>query len=71
MKIKEITIYGFGRWVDQTFSFSNSNLITLLGDNESGKTTLHQFIIYMLFGMTKKRNVIFIVQKQAVSWGEG
>ncbi len=54
MKIKEITIYGFGRWVDQTFSFSNSNLITLLGDNESGKTTLHQFIIYMLFGMTKK-----------------
>ncbi|MEK4301004.1 AAA family ATPase [Oceanobacillus sp. FSL W8-0428] len=55
MKIKEITIYGFGRWVDQTFSFSNSNLITLLGDNESGKTTLHQFIIYMLFGMTKKK----------------
>ncbi|WP_077603322.1 ATP-binding protein [Oceanobacillus sojae] len=55
MKIKEITIYGFGKWVDQTFSFSNSNLITLLGDNESGKTTLHQFILYMLFGMTKKK----------------
>ncbi|WP_152654903.1 AAA family ATPase [Oceanobacillus sp. CFH 90083] len=55
MKIKEITIYGFGRWVDQTFSFSNSHLITLLGNNESGKTTLHQFILYMLFGMTKKK----------------
>ncbi|GIO21626.1 AAA family ATPase [Oceanobacillus sp. J11TS1] len=55
MKIKEITIYGFGRWIDQTFSFSNSNLITLLGENESGKTTLHQFILYMLFGMTKKK----------------
>ncbi|MFD1414195.1 ATP-binding protein [Oceanobacillus jeddahense] len=56
MKIKEITIYGFGRWVDKTFSFSDSNLITLLGENESGKTTLHQFILYMLFGMTKKKS---------------
>ncbi|GAA0329140.1 AAA family ATPase [Oceanobacillus oncorhynchi subsp. oncorhynchi] len=55
MRIKEITIYGFGRWVDQTFSFSGSNLITLLGDNEAGKTTLHQFILYMLFGMSKKQ----------------
>ncbi|MFD1065750.1 AAA family ATPase [Oceanobacillus locisalsi] len=55
MKIKEITIYGFGRWIDQTFSFSESHLITLFGDNESGKTTLHQFMIYMLFGMTKKQ----------------
>ncbi|WP_179134517.1 AAA family ATPase [Oceanobacillus timonensis] len=55
MKIKEITIYGFGRWIDQSFSFSDSHLITLLGNNESGKTTLHQFMIYMLFGMTKKQ----------------
>lgn len=59
MKIKEITIYGFGQWVDHTFTFPDGNLITILGKNESGKTTLHQFILFMLFGMSPKEREFY------------
>jgi exonuclease SbcC len=49
MYIKNVLIEGFGKFVDKTFTFSkNSNLI--FGVNESGKTTLMNFLLAMLFG---------------------
>ncbi len=55
MKIEQAEIYGFGKWVDKRFSFEQGNYIEVGGDNESGKTTLRQFILYVLFGLTTKQ----------------
>ncbi|BAC13101.1 hypothetical conserved protein [Oceanobacillus iheyensis HTE831] len=55
MRITDIIIYGFGQWVDQQFTFSSSKITTIYGENESGKSTLQQFIIFMLFGMPPKQ----------------
>lgn len=49
MKIKKLEIYGFGKWIDQTFDVSN-DLFLFVGKNESGKTTLMTFIHHILFG---------------------
>jgi len=56
MKILKATIYGFGKWVDVTFKFmeNENNFICFYGENESGKTTLQQFILYILFGLPPK-----------------
>ena len=50
MYIKRLTIYGFGQWVDQSFSF-NQQMTCFYGKNESGKSTLQNFILFMLFGL--------------------
>lgn len=59
MRIMDITIYGFGQWVDQQFTFSSSEITTIYGENESGKSTLQQFILFMLFGMPPKQRKFY------------
>ncbi|MFS0752242.1 AAA family ATPase [Oceanobacillus sp. 1P07AA] len=59
MRIKDITIYGFGQWVDHQFTFSSSEITTIYGENESGKSTLQQFILFMLFGMSPKQRKFY------------
>ncbi|NVY96875.1 AAA family ATPase [Lactobacillus sp. DCY120] len=49
MRITGVRIYGFGCWVDQEFSFQTDYQV-IVGDNESGKTTLLAFIYSVLFG---------------------
>ncbi|MEI3607102.1 AAA family ATPase [Pseudogracilibacillus sp. SE30717A] len=57
MKFVRAEIYGFGKWVDATFDFTNGLLASFYGENEAGKSTLQQFILYMLFGLPpRKRN---------------
>ena len=51
MKIERVEIYGFGKWIDQSFDFTEDNIICLYGENEAGKSTLQQFILYVLFGL--------------------
>lgn len=51
MKFVQAEIYGFGKWIDTQFDFSKAPLICIYGENESGKSTLQQFILYMLFGL--------------------
>ena len=48
MKIKQLKIEGFGKLINQTYDFKN--LTTVIGDNETGKSTILAFIKYMLFG---------------------
>ncbi|SFL40478.1 Uncharacterized protein YhaN [Gracilibacillus orientalis] len=55
MRLESIHIYGFGKWIDQHFSFQQDGHIEIAGDNESGKTTLQQFILFMLFGLKSKQ----------------
>ncbi|WHX24757.1 AAA family ATPase [Virgibacillus halodenitrificans] len=55
MKFISATINGFGKWVDESFDFYNEGVNCLYGQNESGKSTLHLFILFMLFGMPPKQ----------------
>ena len=55
MKIKEITIYGYGKWVDQRFD-SLADLQIFYGKNEAGKSTLMAFIHSILFGFPTKQS---------------
>ena len=59
MKFLQVKIYGFGKWVDQTIDFPSTNPICFYGENESGKTTLQQFILYVLFGLPPRKLVPF------------
>src|SRR5690625_602082 len=57
VKIEQATIYGFGKWVDYTIDFTENQFTCVYGENESGKSTLQNFILFMLFGYPpKKRN---------------
>ncbi|SHM47732.1 ATP-binding protein [Gracilibacillus kekensis] len=69
MRIENIHIYGFGKWQDQQFNFQDSaGVIEISGNNESGKSTLRQFILYVLFG-EKPSNLKRYVPKQGSALG--
>lgn len=59
IKIKKAIIYGFGKWVDYTIDFQAASLLCIYGENESGKTTLQQFILFILFGLPPKQRQFF------------
>ena len=54
MKIKEIGIDGFGKFHDYHTELSEG-IQVIYGNNETGKTTLRQFMFHMLFGLEKSR----------------
>lgn len=65
MRIKRADIFGFGKWVDKTFHFPKQSLTCIYGENESGKTTLQQFIIYMLFGFPPRKRTFYQPKKSS------
>lgn len=54
MWIEKIQIKNFGKFHEKTIDFSEG-LNVIYGANESGKTTVHNFITAMLFGIEKSR----------------
>ena len=54
MRIKKIRIRNFGQFHNREFTFA-PGLNVVYGENESGKTTLHTFLVSMLFGLEKSR----------------
>ncbi|CAH0417288.1 AAA family ATPase [Periweissella fabaria] len=72
MKIEVIKIYGFGKWVNQTFTLPESMMV-FYGENEAGKSTLMAFISGMLFGFASKKSKFintYEPKEQAVYGGE-
>ena len=68
MKITNIEIVEFGKLKDKKFSFDNS-LTLIIGDNESGKSTLLLFIKFMLYGVAKRqKNAPVAEADRALSW---
>ncbi|WP_188455214.1 ATP-binding protein [Virgibacillus oceani] len=59
MKLMQATIYGFGKWTDYTIDFSTNSFLCIYGENESGKSTLQQFILFVLFGLPPKKRSFF------------
>ncbi|WP_117149601.1 ATP-binding protein [Paraliobacillus zengyii] len=60
MKILEANIFGFGKWKQVTFDLSGASFIVIAGQNESGKSTLRQFMLFILFGMPPKQRSQFL-----------
>lgn len=52
MQIKEAKIFQFGKLNQRKSSFA-PGINVVYGENEAGKTTLHAFLLAMLFGMEK------------------
>ncbi|MEC5423704.1 AAA family ATPase [Virgibacillus sp. C22-A2] len=59
MKIQKATIFGFGKWVDFTIDFTSDSVNVIYGENESGKSTLQKFILFMLFGLPPKQRAFY------------
>lgn len=57
MEIQKASIYGFGKWVHFEVDFSRG--MCIYGENEAGKSTIHQFILFMLFGLPPKQRAFF------------
>lgn len=55
MKLLHATIYGFGKWIDYSIDLSSDSALCIYGENESGKSTLQKFILFMLFGLPPKQ----------------
>lgn len=55
-EICRIEIENFGKFKQKTFDFK-SGLNVIYGQNESGKTTVLDFIIYMLYGAERRKNI--------------
>ncbi|MCT2535555.1 AAA family ATPase [Aquibacillus koreensis] len=61
MRIKHAYIYGFGKWKDAEIHFSDHHpFIFVSGRNESGKTTLRKFFLFMLFGLQPKQRLYYM-----------
>lgn len=54
MKLLELHIDGFGKFHNRTFTFQDG-LNIIYGENEAGKSTLHNFLRGVLFGIDKQR----------------
>jgi len=59
MKLLRATIYGFGKWVDYSIDFTNEPAMIIYGENESGKSTIQTFILFMLFGMPPRKRAFY------------
>lgn len=57
MKIERLTIYGFGRHSNVTIELGEG-ITVFYGENEAGKTTIHQFILQVLFGFPPKNSAL-------------
>lgn len=57
MRVKKLEIYGYGKWVDQTFDF-NEGLQIIIGMNEAGKSTLMSFIHSIFFGFPTRNSTL-------------
>lgn len=55
MRINNLYIYGFGKWQNKMIDFNQQSLITIVGNNETGKSTLRAFILFILFGLSPQQ----------------
>jgi len=67
MKIEKINISDFGCLSGRSFELSSGfNLIR--GDNESGKSTLLEFIKFIFYGLPRKTQEDAAVRERSISW---
>ena len=64
MKIKELSVEGFGVLSNNKAEFSEEKINIILGENESGKSTLCNAIVAILYGFSEKNEA-----NMRRSWG--
>jgi len=57
MRIKQLEIYGYGKWIDTTFTLAD-DLQLFYGANEAGKSTLMSFVHSILFGFPTRNSTL-------------
>lgn len=55
MKLRRLTIAGFGRLAGRTFAFADG-LNVVYGPNEAGKSTLAAAIVASLYGNARRKD---------------
>jgi len=70
MKIQKVHIYGFGKWVDEEIIFPEDPLICIYGENETGKSSLQKFILFMLFGFPPRERKKFYPKRSSRMGGK-
>ncbi|MBN9655861.1 AAA family ATPase [Halobacillus sp. GSS1] len=60
MKIIHLFIFGFGKWKDYSLDLTDPPPHLIIGENEAGKSTLYEFILFMLFGLPPKQRLSFV-----------
>lgn len=70
MRFIKAHIYGFGKWLDQPFTFNENGITCFFGDNESGKSTFQAFISFILFGLTPKEREFYRPKTSGTLGGE-
>lgn len=59
MNFTSAYIYGFGKWQDYQIDFSGKQFVVITGENESGKSSLRNFIMFMLYGLPPKQRTFY------------
>ncbi|MFD2042780.1 AAA family ATPase [Ornithinibacillus salinisoli] len=59
MKLLQATVHGFAKWVDFNVDFEKYPFTVIYGKNESGKSSLNNFILFMLFGLPPKMRTFY------------
>ena len=57
MRIKQLEIYGYGKWIDTTFDLTE-DFHLFYGFNEAGKSTLMSFLHSILFGFPTRNSTL-------------
>lgn len=70
MIIKSLEIISFGKFKDKTLNL-DSGLNVILGDNESGKSTIMSFIYAMLYGFGDNRGKSASLREKYTPWDGG
>lgn len=70
MRFIKAHIYGFGKWLDEPFTFNERGITCIIGDNESGKSTFQAFISFMLFGLSPKEREFYRPKTSGTLGGE-
>ncbi|WP_173917019.1 AAA family ATPase [Halobacillus sp. Marseille-Q1614] len=59
MRIKSLHIYGFGKWKDYSVTLDEFPLTVIMGDNEAGKSTIQQYLLFILFGLPPRKREFY------------
>lgn len=57
MRIEKLDIYGYGKWIDTSFTIAD-DVQVFYGQNEAGKSTLMSFIHSILFGFPTRNSTL-------------
>src|SRR5699024_4101679 len=64
-------IHSFGKWIDKIINLDDQTRFnSFYGQNESGKSTVQKFILYMLFVLSKKECEFYRPRNRAHISGE-